>query len=326
MNDLTRPETVPSSFHDMVAASPQMHRVFQQVRRAGKSDSTVLVRGESGTGKELVARALHACSPRKTGPFRAVNCATFTASLLASELFGHAKGAFTGAVQDKQGLLQQANHGTLFLDEVAEIPVELQGQLLRVLQERRFVPVGGRKEIEVDLRLVSATNSSLRELVAERSFREDLMYRIRVIILRLPPLRERQGDLEVLTWAILDRLNEGRTRRIARIEGAAWAAMQNYDWPGNIRELQNNLEAAHVLGEGGCLTLDELAPELRGEGYEVFTGREPKPQGPSFDVLERERLVQVWEETGGHRGKMAVSLGVSRSTLYRKLRKAGLLS
>ena len=190
----------------MVTRSPQMLDLFEQIRRAAASEVTILLRGESGSGKELVAKALHAEGRRRGSPFRAVNCATFTSEMLASELFGHVKGAFTGAVSSRDGLLVQADKGTLFLDEVAEIPQDLQGRLLRVLQERRFTPLGGSQERTVDIRIVSATNSSLRDLVAQRRFREDLMYRLRVVILRLPPLRQREGDLELLTWTLIDRL------------------------------------------------------------------------------------------------------------------------
>jgi len=317
------PNLTAPDFHGLVATSPTMRKVFEQIRRASRSNVTVLIRGESGTGKELVARALHADGPRGVHPFRAVNCATFTSDLLASEIFGHVKGAFTGAVRDKDGLMAQANHGTLFLDEVAEIPLSLQGRLLRVLQERRFTPVGGTRELKADVRIISATNSGLRELVAARKFREDLMYRLRVVVLRLPPLRDRGDDLRLLTWTLIHRFNSTSHRTITQISPAAWRAMSSYPWPGNIRELQNNLEAAFVIGDGPTLTLDDLAPELRGEGPEPY--RAPQAANvPTLLDLERQRLVKAFEDTGGRRDAMAALLEISRSTLYRKLKQHGL--
>ncbi len=261
------PETFPASLCGMITVAPEMQALFELVRRAARSDATVLVRGESGTGKELVAAAIHEQSPRASHPFRAVNCATFTPELLASELFGHVRGAFTGAFADRRGLLATADGGTLFLDEVAELPLELQARLLRVLQVRRFTPVGGTEELEVDVRIVSATNAALRKLVAQGRFREDLMYRIRVVVLYLPRLVERTGDLEALTWHFIDEFNQRGPRRIHAIDQAAWAAMRAYPWPGNVRELRNNIEAASVLGEGPVLRLEELPPP---EGQKLF--------------------------------------------------------
>ncbi len=311
---------------DMLGRSTAMQRVFEQLRRAARSDLTILLRGESGTGKELAARAIHSLGRRQAGPFRAVNCATFTSELLASRLFGHVKGAFTGAVRDHEGLLAAADGGTLFLDEVAEIPPDLQGRLLRVLQDQRFTPVGGRTERQVDIRILSATNASLRERVAARAFREDLMYRLRVAVIRLPPLRERAGDLELLTWRIIDQLNRTEARRVEAIDPDAWETMCTHDWPGNVRELQNVLQAAFVLGEGPSLTLDELSPEMRGEGWEgAPSSRRESPTGPTtLEDRERSLLLEVWEKHGGNRGDMAEAMGWSRSTLYRKLKHHGL--
>ncbi len=317
---LRRPELSPVSFHGIVTVAPEMKALFEKVRRAARSDATVLIRGQSGTGKELVSRALHASSPRARAPFRAVNCATFTPELLASELFGHVKGAFTGAIQSKSGLFSQADGGTLFLDEIAELPLGLQARLLRVLQERRFTPVGGSSEVEVDVRLISATNTGLRRLVADGRFREDLMYRVRVVVLFLPRLVDRSGDLEALTWHFIDALNEGGLRRVHAIDGAAWEAMRAYPWPGNVRELRNNIEQAFVLGEGPVITLDELAPEL------IEPPLEPAGAAPVLDLkaVQRQQLLEAVRETGGRRDKMAERLGISRATLYRRLKEHGL--
>jgi two-component system response regulator AtoC len=323
---IQRPELKTANFHGMVARSPQMMRLFLQLGRAANSNINVLLRGESGTGKDLAAQAIHAAGARAVCPFRAVNCASFGSELLASELFGHVKGAFTGAIRSRDGLMLQADHGTLFLDEVAEIPLDVQGRLLRVLQDRRFFPVGGSREVSVDLRIISATNSSLRELVASRRFREDLMYRLRVVVVRLPALRERVGDLELLTWTLIDKLNRMGGRQVHSLSQETWRAMQAYPWPGNIRELDNVLQSAFVLGEGETLSLDELSPELRGEGPEVFSGAyAAAPEPADLAALERQQLVTVWQEQGGRRVPMAQALGVSRSTLYRKLKEHGLI-
>ena len=314
-----RPDLNPTNFHGLLTQAPEMLALFRLLQRAARSDVTVLIRGESGTGKELAARALHRAGPRSKNAFQAVNCATFTSEMLASQLFGHVKGAYTGAVRNREGLFALADRGTLFLDEVAEIPLELQGRLLRVLQDQSYVPLGGTQERHVDVRIVSATNASLRELVEKRLFREDLMYRLRVVVLRMPPLRERQGDLELLTWAIIDRLNEHDERQIRAISRPAWEAMSAHEWPGNVRELENVLQAAYVLGEGPVLQLDELSPELRGEGHERYSGQ-PVAQQITLEDRKRQLLLDAWEAHGGRRGEMAKALGMSRSTLYRKLK------
>lgn len=326
MQDRVRhPDLRPTVFHGMVTVAPEMLRLFELIRRAGRSDATVLVRGESGTGKELVAAALHASSQRSAQAFQAVNCATFTSELLASELFGHVRGAFTGAIRDRKGLLSLADRGTLFLDEVAELPVDLQARLLRVIQQRRFTPVGATVEEEVDVRFLSATNAALRQQVADGLFREDLMYRLRVVTLYLPRLMDRTGDLEALTWHFVDRFNAVYERRIHAIAADAWEAMRTYSWPGNIRELRNNLEAAFVLGEGPVLTLDELAPELlEALSTSPVVAAELDDVPPTLKDLEREELVGAYRSTGGHRGRMAEVLGISRPTLYRRLKKHGL--
>ncbi|MEN0063166.1 MAG: sigma 54-interacting transcriptional regulator [Myxococcota bacterium] len=335
---ITRPDLTFEQLHDLVTVSPQMKRLFELVRRAARSDATILVRGESGTGKELVAQALHAESKRCNTAFRAVNCATFTSALLASELFGHVKGAFTGAVADRKGLLSQAHRGTLFLDEVAELPLDLQARLLRVLQQRRFTPVGATTEVEADVRVISATNAPLRQLVKEGRFREDLMYRIRVVVLYLPPLIERDGDLEALTWHLIDEFNARHERTVHALDARAWAMMGAYPWPGNIRELRNNLEQAFVLGEGPVLQPDELAPEVRGLGAprasrwaDVEADRSSPeamsetPHSVTLDDLRRSELLEAYRRTRGNRAKMAAELGISRATLYRWLKKQGLL-
>jgi two-component system response regulator AtoC len=319
-NVLHRPDLRVHEFHGLYTVAPEMLALFEKVRRVARTDATVLVRGETGTGKEGVARAIHLSSPRARRPFQAVNCATFTSELLSSELFGHVRGSFTGAIRDRVGLLRSAEGGTVFLDEIAEMPLDVQARLLRVLQEKSFVPLGATDPVSVDVRLVSATHRALRHEVEERRFREDLMYRVRVAVLYLPPLRDRQGDVEALTWRFVDELNQLGWRRVHGIARDALEAMVAYPWPGNIRELKNNLEQAFALGEGPVLNLEELAPELRGEAPWGYP--DEVPAGP--DDGERRRLVAALEQAGGRKAEAAALLGMSRSTLWRKLGMYGI--
>ncbi len=319
---LKHPSREHENFFGMVTASPQMKGFFELVRKVARSDTSVLVRGESGTGKELVAQAIHELSARADRPFRAVNCATFTSELLASELFGHVRGAFTGAVDDRRGLFELADGGIVFLDEIAEIPFEIQARLLRVLQEQTFVPVGATNPRSVDIRLVAATNKALRREVAEGRFREDLMYRIRVVPIFLPPLVRRDGDVELLTWHFIDEFNadQGMPRHIEGIDRNAYEALLAYSWPGNVRELRNVIEYAFVIGDGSVLTIDELTPELRGE---------PPPsrkldRGEDAESDERRRILAALGATGGHRGKAAERLEMSRTTLWRRMKELGI--
>jgi two-component system response regulator AtoC len=304
------------TFAGMITVSPQMERLFDLIQRVARTDASVLVRGQTGTGKELVARAIHDLSPRARKPFRAVNCATLTPELLASELFGHVKGAFTGAVKDRKGLFRAADGGTLFLDEVAELPLDLQARLLRVLQERTFVSLGGTEPVTVDVRLVSATHRSLRSEVEAGRFREDLMYRIRVVPLFLPPLAEREGDVEALTWHFIEEFNRQGFRQVETIEPDVLSALLRHRWPGNVRELRNVLEYAYAVGEGPVLRCADLTPELRGEAPPADTDR-----NLTVTELERERIVDALRRSQGRKAEAAELLGMSRSTLWRKLRE-----
>jgi transcriptional regulator with PAS, ATPase and Fis domain len=294
-----------------------MQPVFRLLERAARTDCTVLVRGETGSGKELMARALHELSPRAGRPFLAINCATLSPTLLESELFGHRRGAFTGAVADHTGVFQRAHGGTLFLDEVAEIPLELQARLLRVLEDRSFVPVGGTKPMRADVRIVSATHRALRREVAEGRFRDDLRYRLRVVPVFLPPLRERTGDVEALLFHFVTHFNAQGWRRVEAVSAPALDAIRAYPWPGNVRELRNVIEHAFVVGEGPVLRVDDFPPELRGE---------PPPEaaaggGETLRSAERARLLAALAAERGRRDAAARALGVSRSTLWRKLRE-----
>lgn len=300
----------------MTTVAPQMLEFFRLLERVGRTDSTVLVRGETGTGKELAARALHDLGPRKARPFAPLNCATLTGELLASELFGHVRGSFTGAVKDHAGLFSLADTGTVFLDEIAEIPPDIQARLLRVLQEQTFTPVGGTRSLSVDVRVVSATHRSLREQVDRGAFREDLMYRVRVVPLYLPRLVERTGDVEALCWEFIAHFNQSGHRHLERVERDAFDALVSYDWPGNVRELRNALEYAFALGEGEVLRLSELPPELRGEAP-VDKRRVPS----SAAAIEREQLLDALRRAHGRRAEAAALLGMSRSTLWRKLKE-----
>lgn len=315
---IKRPQTAATNFHGLITRAPEMHELFELVKRAARTEASVLIRGETGTGKEHIARALHQLSPRKDKPFRALNCATLTPELLASELFGHVKGSFTGAVRDRKGLFQLADGGTVFLDEVAEIPLDLQAQLLRVLQEQSFIPLGGSDPVTVDVRILSATHQSLRDAVQNRRFREDLMYRIRVVPLFLPRLSERKGDVETLLWHFIDEFNPKGYRTIEGITAEARDALVNYDWPGNVRELRNVVEYAFAIGEGPCLGIEDLTPELRGEA--------PPHATSGIDVAERDRILDALARTDGRKADAANLLGISRATLWRKMREYRLLT
>jgi len=313
---ILKPNPKIQNFLGIVTVSPQMAEFFTLLKRVAATDAAVLLRGETGTGKELVAHALHQLSHRKKHPFQAVNCATLTPELLASELFGHVKGAFTGAVKDKKGLFAAADGGTLFLDEIGEMPIDIQARLLRVLQEKTITPLGSTNTIKVDVRIVSATHKALRELVARGLFREDLMYRIRVVPLFLPRLVDRQGDVEALTWYFIDEENQKGGRQVTQMEEQAMDAIRQYGWPGNIRELRNNIQYAFAIGEGPCLKLRELTPELQGKAPESA-----RSGSLTIEDMERQRIQKAMEEAKGRKGRAAEILGMSRSTLWRKLRE-----
>jgi transcriptional regulator with PAS, ATPase and Fis domain len=324
--------SAPVLFHGMWTMDPGMKRVFHVIERAARRDASVLVRGETGAGKELVARAIHELSPRSKGPFVAINCSALPATLLESELFGHSKGAFTGAVKDNPGFFRAAHKGTIFLDEIAEIPVELQAKLLRVLETRTVLPVGGREAVPVDVRVVAATHQSLRAAVERGTFRADLMYRLRVVPIFLPPLRQRVGDIALIAQRLIEELNESGGRRIARISPGALAVMQRYPWPGNVRELRNALEYAFVVGDGPVLTEGELPLELAdpgafGEGLGLVVSAPPPPSvTPSSPEKPHEvlRIERALERVGGNRERAAQILGVSRVTLWRKMKSLGM--
>ncbi len=309
--------TTKQNFHGILSRSPAMQDVFQIIQNAAETEATVLVRGESGSGKELVANAIHTLSTRSNAPFLAINCASLSSNLLESELFGHARGAFTGAIKDHSGFFQRANGGTLFLDEVAELPLELQAKLLRVLQERNYIPVGSDHTVYTDVRIVAATHRSLREEVKNGRFREDLMYRLRVVPIFLPPLRERREDISLLIWHFIGRHNDKRVRIIEKIDPAAMKVLLDYRWPGNIRELHNVVEYAFAVGRGSTLRLSELPPEFSEPRIETLKPvyRHSPSRGPDDEMAA---IRQALEQSQGRAGAAADLLGMSRATFWRK--------
>jgi two-component system, NtrC family, response regulator AtoC len=301
-------------FRDLISKSPTMQAVFDLARTAARSNSTILILGESGTGKELLARAIHAESPRSQGAFVAMSCAALTETLLESELFGHEKGAFTGAAMRRKGKFEMADGGTLFLDEVGDISAKLQLDLLRVLEDRQFFRVGGNESVKVDVRIVAATNRDLQKAVADGSFREDLFYRLNVIPVHLPPLRERLEDMPLLVEHFLEQLGAEMNRRMDDIANDAMALLMAHSWPGNVRELRNVLERAIVVASGQVIQAQDLG--LR---------RPPADDGvgsmASLDDVERHHIAHVLQESAGNISQAARTLGIDRATLYNKLRK-----
>ena len=319
------------SSHGLVARSPVMLRIVHLVESLHRSEATVLVTGESGTGKELIARALHANSPRCTGPFVAVNCGALPGELLESELFGHVRGAFTGAVRDRIGRFDMAKGGTIFLDEVGDMPLHLQVKLLRVLQERHFERVGESTPRPMDARVIAATNVDLVDAIRIGRFRDDLYYRLRVVPIHVPPLRDRVDDIPLIAQHLLAHIG-GREGRALRLSPDTLAAMTRYRWPGNVRELGNALEYAVATCTGQTIQIENLPSELR-EGAEPAGLEEsaapPPVDEPSPDALteepeERLRIVQVLESARWNRGRAAEALGMSRSTLWRRMKELGI--
>jgi DNA-binding NtrC family response regulator len=310
-----------SGFASIIGRSAEMRHVFEMVRQVAPTRSSVLITGESGSGKEMIAEALHYNSPRKDRPFIKLHCAALTESLLESELFGHEKGAFTGAVARKRGRFELANLGTLFLDEIGEINQNVQIKLLRVLEEKRFERVGGEETIEVDVRLIAATNRNLKEAIADGSFREDLYYRLNVVNIAMPPLRERKEDIPLLTAAFLKEFSQENGKPIEGIDPKARAALYSYSWPGNVRQLRNSMESAVVLCKSSLITLDDLPPNVRGESGEEALRL---PLGASLAEVEKEVIRSTLARESGNKSRTAEILGIGRKTLHRKIEEYGL--
>jgi transcriptional regulator with GAF, ATPase, and Fis domain len=326
-------EDRPTMLAGMIARSPAMLRIFRFVENLEGSDATVLLTGESGTGKEMVARAIHIHSQRRNKPFLAVNCGALAGDLLESELFGHARGAFTGAFRDRVGRFEAAGSGTIFLDEVGDLPLPLQVKLLRVLQERTFERVGETRSRRSEARVVAATNRDLKQAVADGEFRDDLYYRLRVVPLEIPPLRERRQDIVPLAHHLLARVNARHDRNL-RLSPDAMRKLLAYDWPGNVRELENALEFAVALSQGQtilprCLPAEVFQAESPAAAETRLVSETPElPEatttGASEEEIERARIVAALERNQWRRGPTAETLGISRTTLWRRMRELGL--
>jgi transcriptional regulator with GAF, ATPase, and Fis domain len=324
-------EVVHARYRLVGGSSPAMQEALHIARSAAAATSTVLLLGESGTGKEVIARTIHQWSPRAEQPFVAVNCVALTPELLESELFGHEKGAFTGAITQKRGKFELADGGTIFLDEIGDLAPNLQAKLLRVLQEKEFQRVGGIKDFRVDVRVIAATNRDLRQAIQHGGFREDLYYRLNVVPIVLPPLRERTEDLPILIDHFTARYCDEMKRPRLTIDAAAMTVLQGYHWPGNVRELQNIIERAAVLSPGPLLTVSDLPAEMRQPsalGADTSGSSQPANQFTSFaesiEAFKREQIQRALAESGGNQTKAALRLGLPRPNLSRLMKQLGL--
>jgi len=311
------------AYGSMIGESPAMQQMRATIDKVAQSDATVLITGESGTGKELVARALHFAGRRASGPFVPVNCGALVGTLLDSELFGHVRGAFTGADTSKRGLFVAADSGTLFLDEIGELPMDLQPKLLRALQDGEVKPVGGTAAIRVDARVIAATNRTLADQIAGGAFREDLFYRLAVITIEVPRLRERPGDIPLLAKHFAEQAALRAERGRLSFTDAALAHLATQPWPGNVRELENTIERAVILAAGDVIDVSDVAgprAAVQGASFATFSG----DHVPTLDELERAHILKVLELCEGQKTKAAQMLGINRTTLWKKLRQYGL--
>jgi DNA-binding NtrC family response regulator len=319
VNSLRREVHREYSFHQILGKSKPMREVFDLIRRVADSPTNVLITGESGTGKELVAKAIHYNSERRDAPFVPVNCAAIPEALLESELFGHMRGAFTDAKTDKRGLFEEAQKGTLFLDEISELPLMLQAKLLRAIQEREIRRVGATRAVPVDVRIIAATNLTLTEEVKAKRFREDLYYRLNVIEIRLPPLRERREDIPLLVETFLRRSAEASHKALRGMSESALALLADYAWPGNVRELENVIERAVTLARGEKIVPEDLPPAIQGARGDRKVIDEAAERILPLQEVEKEYILRILEKTGGNKYQAAQTLGIDRKTLYRKL-------
>lgn len=307
-----------NTFEGMIGSSIQMQPIFETIRKVATSDAPVLILGESGTGKEMAARAVHQKSNRRTGPFVAINCSAIPETLLESELFGHEKGAFTGAHAQRKGRIESANEGTLFLDEIGEIPLPIQVKLLRFLQEQTIERVGGRQEIQINTRVVAATNVDLKKAMATGAFREDLFYRLAVVQVTLPPLRERDADVRLLAQFFLNRFAADVKKTNLSFDQDAIRALNKHTWPGNVRELENCVRRAAIMCEGRRVTAKDLELSASGLGPNVITLKDAR------EAVERQMLQQALKKYGGKIAPAAAELGLSRPTIYELMEKLGM--
>ena len=321
IQQLSKLMNTAGDFQGMVGKSPRMQQVFDLTQKAAQSEAPVIIFGESGAGKELVAHAIHALSPRREGPFITCNCAALNESLLESELFGHVKGAFTGAYTHRQGRFEAAHRGDIFLDEIGDIPPTIQIKLLRVLESKQFERVGDIRPISVDVRIITATHRNLESLVSTGRFREDLFFRINVIPIYLPPLRERLGDLPLLVEHFLEHLRQRSGKAISGLTGESMKIFLDYPWPGNVRELQGALEYAFVVAADGLIAPEHLPPKLGSP--------EPSPENPreAWSVREADEktaLIEALRQTDGNQSKAAALLEVTRVTVWHRMKKHGI--
>jgi len=307
------------AFGPMIGASLEMRKIYHIIEQAAPTDASVLISGESGTGKELVAQTIHRLSPRAAAPYVPINCAAIPETLLESELFGHEKGAFTGATERRPGCFELANHGTLFLDEVAEMTPPTQVKLLRVLQERTFRRLGGRSELAVDIRIVAATNADPPDAVQRGRLREDLYYRLNVFAIRLPPLRERKEDLPLLIQSFISDFNTRNGRTVAAVDDQAMRVLERYSWPGNVRELRNVIERATIVADGRFIETKDLPPLVEpGHGAQPGVGLQP---GMTVEEAENQLIVLTLQHTNDNKTRAAELLGISLKTLHNKLNR-----
>jgi len=302
----------------MIGTSPQIQEVFGAIRKVATTDAPVLITGENGTGKELAALAIHRSGSRRDGPFIAINCGAIPESLLESELFGHEKGAFTGAHIQRKGRVELARGGTLFLDEIGDLSGPLQVKLLRFLQEHRIERIGGREQIDVDVRVIAATNRDLKTAMREGRFREDLYYRLGVVVIPLPPLREREGDIPLLATTLLQRFGAEAKRKISAFTPQALRAMERYQWPGNVRELENRVKRAVIMAEGTKITPADLDLDSGPAKYEGTTLKEVR------EAVEKEFIQRALKRHNGNVTRAASELDISRPTMYELMEKLGI--
>lgn len=314
------------NFNHIIGESDAMKKVYKMVERVSKATSNVLITGDSGTGKELIARAIHSNSDRSKKPFLAINCGAIPEDLIESELFGHTKGAFTGASADKDGVFVAAHGGTVFLDEIAEIPLNLQVNLLRVLQEREVKPVGSNNHVNFDTRIISATNKNLEAEIEKGSFRDDLYYRLNVVEIPLPPLEERREDIPLLTHHFLQKYNKELKRNLKGISSEAMSAMMTYQWKGQVRELENIIERAVLLSDNDYLQLEDLPGAIRKavDSKEINIKMDSESLDEAVQVFEKHHIQSMLKRTEGNKSEAARLLGIDPSTLYRKMERLGL--
>ncbi|GKT07878.1 PEP-CTERM-box response regulator transcription factor [Desulforhabdus sp. TSK] len=317
-NRMLQQQVCSESFEDMLGNSRQIQEVFASIRKVAPTDASVLIQGESGTGKELAARAIHRLSGRRNGPFVAINCGAIPENLLESELFGHEKGAFTGAHALKKGRIESAQGGTLFLDEIGDLPLPLQVKLLRFLQEQKVVRIGGRQEISTDARVLAATNMDLKQAMQEGRFREDLYYRLGVVVISLPPLREREGDVVFLAQGFLEKCIGDNKKKIKGFTAQALRMIESYSWPGNVRELENRIRRAVIMTGGAMLTPADLELDST---YSQYAGKGLKE---ARNALEKDFILNAMTKHQGNITRVAAELGISRPTLYELMGKLGI--